>query len=104
MHQTFAALGNATRFAIVERLLRDGELAASDLLAGQDISAPAVSRHIKILREAGIVSQRVDKQRRMYAVRPQAVRQINDWAISYRDFWGASFDRLASELAKTGQR
>ncbi len=62
---TFAALGNSTRFAIVERLLNEGELPAGDILDVGDMSAPAISRHIKVLREAGIVHQRIDKQRRI---------------------------------------
>ena len=61
---TFAALGSPVRLAIVERLLRDGELAAGDLAAEGGVSAPAMSHHFKVLREAGIVTQRVDAQRR----------------------------------------
>ena len=56
--QTFAALGDETRFAIVERLLKEGELSAGELQEGTEISAPAVSRHLKVLRSAGIVAQR----------------------------------------------
>ena len=83
---TFAALGNSTRFAIVERLLSEGELAAGDLRDIEDISSPALSRHFKVLLEAGILNQRVDKQRRMYSVRPEAVKAINEWSMSYRQF------------------
>lgn len=97
---TFAALGNPMRFAIVERLLREGELAAGDLLDIGDVSPPAISRHFKVLREAGIVVQRIDKQRRLYSVRPEMVREINDWAMSYRQFWAGSLDRLALALEK----
>ncbi len=97
---TFAALGNTTRFAIVERLLNEGELPAGEFLDIGDVSPPAISRHFKVLREAGIVVQRVDKQRRMYSVRPEVVRGINDWAMSYRQFWQGSLDRLALALEK----
>ncbi len=97
---TFAALGDPTRFAIVERLLQDGELPAGTLHGVADLSAPAMSRHLRVLREAGIVSQRVDAQRRLYQVRPEAVKAINDWAISYADFWSGSFDRLSAALRK----
>jgi DNA-binding transcriptional ArsR family regulator len=96
---TFAALGNTTRLAIVEQLLRDGELAAGDL-AQPDISAPAMSHHFKVLREAGIVSQRVDAQRRLYAVRPEAMRAIGQWTLTYRNFWEGGFDRLDRALKK----
>ncbi len=95
---TFAALGDATRFAIVERLLTEGELSAGNLNDGVGISAPAVSRHLKVLREAGIVVRRIDKQRRLYSVRPQAVLAINRWIGSHRAFWEASLDRLAAAL------
>jgi DNA-binding transcriptional ArsR family regulator len=62
--KTFAALGDDTRFAIVERLLKEGELSAGELQQNSPISAPAVSRHLKVLRSAGLVNQRIDKQRR----------------------------------------
>jgi DNA-binding transcriptional ArsR family regulator len=90
----FAALGNATRLAIVERLLRDGELAAGDLVADGEMSAPAMSHHFKVLRDAGIVTQRVDAQRRLYSVRPEAIRAIGQWSLTYREFWDRSLDRL----------
>lgn len=97
--QAFAALGDPTRFAIVERLLQNGELAAGDLLDAAPISPPAISRHLKVLHDAGIVSKRIDKQRRIYRVRPEAIQQINDWSMRYRDFWSGSLDRLANAMA-----
>lgn len=97
---TFAALGNSTRFAIVERLLKDGELAAGDLRGVGEISPPALSRHFKVLLDAGILNQRVDKQRRMYSVRPEAVRAISEWSMSYRKLWDGSFDRLERALKR----
>src|SRR4051812_35079535 len=95
----FGALGNATRLSIVERLLREGEAAAGDLAVGS-ISAPAMSHHFKVLRHAGIVTQRVDRQRRLYAVRPEAMRAIGTWSLTYRQFWDQSLDRLGQALAK----
>ena len=99
MTSTFAALGHPARFAIVERLLREGELAAGDL-AQPAISAPAMSHHFKVLREAGIVRQRVDAQRRLYAVRPEAMRAIGQWTLTYRQFWDGGLDRLDRALKK----
>lgn len=96
---TFAALGNATRLAIVERLLRDGEVAAGDLADGA-ISAPAMSHHFKVLRDAGIVVQRVDAQRRLYSVRPEAIRAIGQWSLTYKRFWDQSLDRLGRLIEK----
>jgi DNA-binding transcriptional ArsR family regulator len=95
---TFAALGDATRFTIVERLLREGQLSAGDLQQGTSITAPAISRHLKVLRKAGILEQRIDRQRRLYSVRPQAVEAISAWTMSHREFWRASLDRLEKAL------
>ncbi len=96
--QTFAALGDATRFAIVERLLIRGALPAGDLLDVADISAPAISRHLKVLREAGLITQTVDKQRRIYAVDPAAMQSIEKWMLDHEAFWKGSLDRLAAAL------
>ena len=102
--QTFAALGDETRFAIVERLLKEGELSAGELQEGTDISAPAVSRHLKVLRSAGIVAQRIDKQRRLYSARPEAVQSVGAWTMSYRDFWQTSLDRLEWALVQESKK
>ena len=102
IHDTFAALGDATRFAIVEKLLKEGELPAGNLQDVGTISPPAISRHLKVLREAGIIEQRIDKQRRMYSVRPQAVQAIGEWAMTYREFWQTSLDRLEAALLRNG--
>lgn len=96
---TFAALGNATRLAIVERLLRYGEVAAGDLADGA-ISAPAMSHHFKVLRDAGIVVQRVDAQRRLYSVRPEAIRAIGQWSLTHKQFWEQGLDRLERLIEK----
>ena len=95
---TFAALGDPTRFSIVERLLKEGELSAGSLQDVADISAPAISRHLKVLREAGLISQTIDKQRRIYAVKPEALGTINDWMMDHETFWRSSLDRLAAAL------
>jgi DNA-binding transcriptional ArsR family regulator len=96
---SFAALGHEVRFAIVERLLRDGELAAGEL-ADASLSAPAMSHHFKVLRDTGIVVQRVDAQRRLYSVRPEAMRAIGQWTLTYKQFWEQSLDRLGRAIEK----
>lgn len=101
---TFAALGHPVRLAIVERLLKKGELSAGDLVARGDMSAPAMSHHFRVLRDAGIVTQRVDAQRRLYAVRPEAMRAIGKWSLTYRQFWEQSLDRLDAALAREKRR
>ena len=95
---TFAALGNATRLAIVEQLLAEGEQSAGMLQADAKITPPAMSRHLKVLREAGILVQRVDAQRRLYSVEPTAVQAISEWALNFREFWTGSLDRLDAAL------
>ncbi|MCY0146388.1 metalloregulator ArsR/SmtB family transcription factor [Hoeflea sp. G2-23] len=100
----FAALGDPTRFAIVERLLREGEQPAGKLLDTGPVSAPAISRHLKVLRQAGIVEQRIDQQRRIYSVRPEAVQSIGAWTMSHREFWQTSLDRLEFALQQESDR
>lgn len=101
---TFAALGDPTRFAIVERLLSDGELNAGSLQDGMSISAPAISRHLKVLRTAGVIDQRIERQQRIYSVRPEAVQGISAWTMSHREFWQASLDRLEIALKQEIKR
>ena len=97
--QTFAALADPTRFEIVDKLLRRGELPAGTLAAEADISAPAISRHLKVLRQAGVVHQRVVGTHRYYSVRPDAMRGVHDWTMDHSSFWAGSLDRLDSLLA-----
>ncbi|MGB0798221.1 MAG: ArsR/SmtB family transcription factor [Planktomarina sp.] len=99
-HQIFAALGDATRFAIFDRLARGGPQPASALQDVADISAPAISRHLKVLRNAGLIEQTVAGQSRIYAVNKDVVERIGDWTVSYREYWTQSLDRLERELVK----
>lgn len=75
----FAALADETRFAIVNRLLRDGELPVGAIAAPFSVTAPAISRHLRVLESAGLVERRIDRQRRMIRVRPEALDTIGDW-------------------------
>lgn len=95
---TFSALGDQTRFAIVEQLLNNGELSVNELKTDSKISPPAFSRHLKVLREAGLIKQRVDQQRRLYSVKPEAVQAIHAWTMDHQEFWLASIDRLENAL------
>lgn len=94
----FAALSDRTRFAMVERLLTEGELPVARLREGIDLSAPAVSRHLAVLAGAGLVSRRPRGQQRLYSVRPEAMRGIAAWTMDHREFWAASLDRLEAAL------
>lgn len=97
--RTFAALSDQTRFAVVERLMTEGELPAGSIVKHADMSAPAMSRHLKVLREAGLIRQRVDGSRRLYSVRPEALKAVSDWTQSHRAFWEAGLDRLEAMLS-----
>lgn len=98
--RTFAALADDTRFALVETLLRHGELPAGALVDVAPISAPAISRHLKVLREAGLVRQRVAGTHRFYSVRPEAIARISRWTLDHHAFWVGSLDRLDTMLAR----
>ena len=98
LHQAFSALGDPTRFAIVERLLQEGEMSAGQLVEGVALSGPAVSKHLKVLRESGLVTHRVDRQRRMYAVKGETFQAIQRWTMSHQKFWEDGLDRLARAL------
>ncbi len=104
LNEMFATLGDATRFSIVERLLNEGELSAGALRNGMTFAPPAVSRHLKILRSVGLLRQRIDKQRRLYSVRPEAVQTIGAWTMSHREFWQTSLDRLELALTQESNR
>ena len=75
----FAALADETRFAIVNRLLTDGELSVGTIAAPCAMTPPAISRHLRVLEGAGLIERRVDRQRRMIRVKPDALERIGGW-------------------------
>jgi DNA-binding transcriptional ArsR family regulator len=79
-------------------LLGRSERPVGELVQGLALSQPAVSKHLRILREAGLVEVRGDAQRRLYRVRPEPLRAIDDWLEPYRHMWNASLDRLEQHL------
>jgi DNA-binding transcriptional ArsR family regulator len=99
LHVVFAALADPTRLAIVERLLGEGECSAGDIAAPFAVSKPAISKHLRVLEEAGLIERRIDRQWRVARVRPEAIRVVEEWMNRYRKFWNASFDRLDKVLA-----
>jgi DNA-binding transcriptional ArsR family regulator len=82
----FAALADPTRRRIVE-MLAESELAAGEIARRFDMTPPAVSQHLKILRNADLVRTRSDAQRRMYALEPRGLADIDAWLARYRRFW-----------------
>jgi len=95
----FGALSDPTRRAIVERLLAQGELSAGDIAAPFSISGPAISRHLKVLEEAGIIERRIEKQWRYIRVNPAALRPVESWIEQQRRFWNSALDRLETLAA-----
>lgn len=101
--ETFAALADPTRRHIVE-MLRHGELSAGDISRRFEMSAPAVSQHLRTLKEARLVSVRVDAQRRIYALDPVGIAEVADWVDSVRNFWNPRLDTLAAELKSMAEK
>jgi DNA-binding transcriptional ArsR family regulator len=93
------ALADPTRRQIVEMLSRR-EHASGEIADGFAISAPAVSQHLKVLREAGLVQVRVEAQRRIYTIDPQGLAEIEAWLDRVRRFWSGRLDALERELRK----
>lgn len=102
LSDTFSALSDETRLKVVERLMAEGELPAGQLLENAEMSAPALSRHLKVLREAGVIAQRAEGTRRLYSVRPEALKAVADWTMDHRAFWEAGLSRLEAHLALEG--
>lgn len=90
--QTFDVLAEPRRRTILD-LLRDGERSVGELVERMDLSQPAVSKHLRVLREAGLVTVRVAAQRRCYRLRAEPLAEIDAWLAPYRQFWA---DRLVA--------
>ena len=95
---TMAALGDPTRFAIVERLLKEGEVSAGDLAMPFAMSKPAISRHLKVLENAHLIKRHTRAQFRVFRAQPDTLRKMDDWLNKYRKFWETSFNRLEEIL------
>jgi len=98
LDDVFGALADPTRRAIVERLRR-GEARVSEVAAPLPVSAPAVSRHLRVLEGAGLVERRVEGRVHHLRLVPEALAPAADWIEKHRHFWDASLDALASHLA-----
>jgi len=89
---SFEAVAEPNRRRILD-LLRDGERPAGEIVEALAISQPGVSKHLRLLRKAGLVSARADGQRRLYRLDPQGLAELEAWLAPYRRFWA---DRLAA--------
>jgi DNA-binding transcriptional ArsR family regulator len=99
MHTTFETLGDPTRRRIVE-VLASGETAVGEIVSKLDIRQSGVSRHLRILNDAGFVQMRPDGQRRLYSLRPEPFRDLDAWIETYRSLWDERLDRFADALAR----
>lgn len=95
----FETLADPQRRRIVEALL-GGEHAVNDIVAALDIHQSGVSRHLRILHEAGFVKVRPEGPRRLYSLRPEPFQELDGWIRAYRELWEKRLDRLGEALAK----
>jgi len=106
LNTTFAALANPTRRAILARLA-SGEVSVSELAEPFSMTQPAISRHLKVLERAGLISSGSDAQRRPRKLDARPLAEATEWMEAYRKFWEASFvrlDGLLSELKATEKK
>jgi DNA-binding transcriptional ArsR family regulator len=97
MTSTFEVVAEPTRRRILD-LLRDQERPVNDLVGRLGITQPGVSKHLKVLRDAGLVEVRRDAQRRLYRVRPEPLAEIEAWLAPYRRRWAGTLDALERHL------
>ena len=103
MSATFAILAEPSRRAILS-LLASGERSVSDLEQQLRLPQPSVSKHLRILREAGFVQARVDAQRRLYRIRPEPLMEVDTWLAPFRRFWAPHLDALERHLDRVGSQ
>ncbi|WP_353649439.1 metalloregulator ArsR/SmtB family transcription factor [Nakamurella sp. A5-74] len=103
MDAVLQALADGSRRTVLE-ILRDHPATAGELADALPIARPGVSRHLRVLREAGLVSVHQDAQRRVYSVRPEALVELDDWLENYRALWQHRLDALHTEIARGNRR
>lgn len=99
MDTVLKALADPSRRAMLE-ILRDHPASAGELAEALPIARPGVSRHLRVMRDAGLVDVRRDAQRRIYTLRPEALVEVDDWLDSYRALWRNRLDALHTEIAR----
>ncbi len=97
MSTTFEVVAEPNRRSILDLLLA-GERPVGDLVDALSVSQPAVSKHLRVLRQAGLVEFRTEAQRRIYRVRTEPLRDMDEWLAPYRASWAASLDALEHHL------
>lgn len=99
----FKTLGDPTRRAIFERLIREGELTVHALTRGSGVSQPMVSKHLAVLKGARLVADRREGRETHYTALPRALAPLADWVVEYGAFWEGRLDRLESLLTRMDQ-
>lgn len=101
--QIFRAFADPTRRALFERLCRDGAQTVHSLTKGAAISQPAVSKHLAVLKSAGLISGQVQGRETRYSAEPKALVPLTDWLAFYTSFWETKFDGLTDLLKRMDQ-
>lgn len=101
--QVFGVLAEPHRRQILELLL-ERPRAVGELVAGVGLSQPGTSKHLRVLRDCGLVRSRIDGARRVYEVRAEPLRALDEWLAPYRRLWSASLDRLQRALDEQAQK
>ncbi len=99
----FRSLADPTRRAILERLIREGELTVGVLTEESGVSQPMVSKHLGVLKSAGLVRDRRDGRETHYSAQPKGLGPLVNWMNLYRAFWAERFDRLENLLKRMDQ-
>ena len=99
MTDTFSALADPTRRGIIQLLANSGQLSATDISEKFPVTPPAISQHLKVLREAELVVAQRRGQQRLYQINPKAMSELEEWAKQTRQLWAQRFDAL-DELLK----
>ena len=99
---TFSALADPTRRALLQRLTR-GEASVKQLAEPFEMTQPAISKHLKVLEGAGLITRRQDAQRRLCRIEADRLQDATQWLLGYRDFWTGSFDALDAVLVDLQQ-
>jgi DNA-binding transcriptional ArsR family regulator len=102
MESTFAIIAEPSRRAILS-LLATSERSVGDIEEQLRLSQPSVSKHLRVLREAGFVESRVDAQRRLYRIRPEPLMEVDAWLAPFRRFWSVHVDALERHLDRMNQ-
>jgi DNA-binding transcriptional ArsR family regulator len=100
MQQSFAVLAEPNRRAILSLLL-SSERSVGEIERKLRLSQPSVSKHLRVLREAGLVDSRIEAQRRVYRLRPEPLKELDAWLLPFRRLWSAHIDALERHLDRT---